>query len=192
MTDSEPLLAEGCVVLRGRIPMYTPPDKRRYVEQIAYVVRHEIRGTTAGNLPWPLLFAGDVGSGKTCAGLCMIDTYGGWYIALPDLLLKLTEAQCDRIPSLASVGSIWADWRKANLVVLDEIGARNQVSDHHYENLKRAIDLREGRPAVFVSNHELGELAEVYDDRIASRLAAGTQVQFVGDRRVAEGCERGA
>lgn len=188
MTVRESKLTEGCMVLQGPFPTYSPPDKDRVPEQIAGDVRELIRSATAGNQPWPLLFAGDVGSGKTCAALCMIDRFGGWYITLGDLLSMLIEAQNDRLTWSSghkrTVRDIWAAWEQANLVILDEIGARNQVSDHHYENLKRAIDLREGGPAVFVSNLDLGGLASVYDDRIASRLAAGTEVRFVGDRRI--------
>lgn len=188
MTTCEPRAAEGCAVIQGPCPMYAPSDKYRVPEQIAGDVREVIRGVTAGNLPWPLLFAGDVGSGKTCAGLCMIDRYGGWYITLGDLLSMLIEAQNDRLAWVTghkrTVRDIWDAWGEANLVVLDEVGARGEVSDHHYENLKRAIDLREGRPAVFVSNLDLQGLATAYDDRIASRLAAGTLVRFTGDRRI--------
>lgn len=81
----------------------------------------------------------------------------------------------------------WHDWREARCVLVDEIGTRKTVTDHQYETLKRLIDERErvGGPAVFVSNVGLEDLGRLYDDRIASRLAAGTMVVFGGeDRRV--------
>lgn len=182
------MLGENCVMLDGPFPTYAPPHKYRDPGQIASSVWGVIQDATAGIVSWPLLFAGDVGSGKTCTGLCMIDRYGGWYVTLGDLLSLLIEAQDDRLVwssgHMRTVRDIWEAWERANLVVLDEIGSRGQISDHHYENLKRGIDLREGKPAVFVSNFDLQGLATAYDDRIASRLAAGTEIRFVGDRRV--------
>ena len=58
----------------------------------------------------------------------------------------------------------------------DDLGARDRVSDHAYETLKKVLDSREGRPLIALSNARLSELARVYDDRIASRLSAGTLI----------------
>ena len=58
------------------------------------------------------------------------------------------------------------------------------VSDHHYETIKRCIDDRHGKPLVCISNLNMKELAGVYDDRVASRISAGTIVVTEGDRRL--------
>ena len=72
----------------------------------------------------------------------------------------------------------------ANVVVLDEVGTRQTVSDFQYETFKRAIDEREGKPAVFIANVDLSAIGRLFDARIASRLSAGTIVQTEGDRRM--------
>ena len=83
--------------------------------------------------------------------------------------------------------AIWKEWQHARITVLDEIGTRQTVSDAMFETVKRAIDLREGSPAVFVSNIGLDEVARAYDDRIASRLGAGTVFSLEAvDRRLSE------
>ena len=80
---------------------------------------------------------------------------------------------------------IWDAWRNAHLVVLDEVGARDKVSDHHRETIKYALDHRQGKPAVVISNHlTVTHFAGLYGDPIASRLASGTQAWLKGDRRV--------
>ena len=71
------------------------------------------------------------------------------------------------------------------MTVLDELGTRQQVSDFQYEVTKKAIDTREGRPAIVISNLSLTALAKVYDDRIAARLSEGTVVYATEDIPVA-------
>jgi len=118
----------------------------------------------------------------------MYDHFGGWYLPLPDLASLIIDAQLGRLTWSSgyarTVKDLRKDWNDANLIVLDEIGSRSQVSDHHYETLKRALDDCEGRPLVLISNHDLETLERIYDDRIASRIAAGTIVQLNGDRRL--------
>jgi DNA replication protein DnaC len=151
-------------------------------------LRAAIRACVEGTQPWPLAILGEAGSGKTCAGLCVIDHYGGWYVTLPELCELVIGAQQGTLtwPSghKRTVHEIWGDWRVANVTVLDEVGTRTNVSDHHYEVFKRALDVREGRPAVVISNLTMSELATCYDNRIASRLSAGTVHTCSGDRRM--------
>ena len=190
MTTSTVRLAEGCCVLAGRAPLYAPPKQpERNRDGIEPALRGTIQDLTNGLRPWPLLLLGEAGSGKTCAALCMIDVFGGWYTSLPELCDLLITAQKGELAYSSGhrrfTEDVWSAWRNAHLVVLDEIGARDKVSDHHYETLKWAMDRREGQPAVFISNHEkLSELGHLYDDRIASRLSSGTPVWLKGDRRV--------
>ena len=193
MTGSTPRLAEGCCVLAGQVPLYAPPDRPvRERDGIEPTLRSTIQGVVNGLRPWPLVLLGEAGSGKTCAGLCMIDAFGGWYITLPELCEMTISAQQGTLtwPSgyRRTTWEVWDAWHNAHLVILDEIGARDKVSDHHYETLKWAMDRREGCPAVFITNHEtFKELGGLYDDRIASRLSSGTPVWLKGDRRVSKG-----
>lgn len=80
----------------------------------------------------------------------------------------------------------WRDVSSVPLVVLDEIGSRDRVTDHHYDAVKRVLDERMNRPLVLISNLSLEEVERLYDDRIASRMGAGTVMNVQGkDRRIA-------
>ncbi len=80
----------------------------------------------------------------------------------------------------------WARLAAAPLVVLDELGCRERASDAHYEAVKTAIDERQGKPLVAITNLAIDQIATLYDDRISSRLAAGTVLTLgCGDRRIA-------
>lgn len=175
---------------RPRFPDDIPWTPPRSVEKIELSLRVILGELTTGNRPWPLVLLGEAGSGKTCAALCAVDRYGGWYQTLPDFCRKVIDAQHERLVwssgHLRSEHELWAAWADVPLAVLDEIGARERVSDFHYETLKRLIDLREGKPAIFVSNLPLELLYQIYDDRIASRLTAGTIYCTGRDRRLGE------
>ena len=165
-------------------------DVVRDRELIDSGIRIEIREAIASGR-WPLLMVGNVGAGKTCAALALLDHVSGTtqYHTAADLTDRLRRATAKELESeqgyLIFPGDIWGLWRVAELVVLDELGSRETVSDWQYECVKRAIDEREGRPAVFISNLLIEGLVRVYDDRIASRLACGTVVKFDGpDRRM--------
>jgi DNA replication protein DnaC len=104
---------------------------------------------------------------------------------------QLIEAQHDRLTSddveqyRITVPYFWQRIREASFVVLDELGCRDRVSDHVYEAVKRLLDEREGRPLMVLSNLDLEAIEKLYDDRLTSRLAAGTVVELIGpDMRV--------
>lgn len=136
---------------------------------------------------WPLVFVGAVGTGKTCAALCLADAaFSSIYYTVADLNAELRRAMDGKNGPDDGHGwrptewSIWECWKKADLAILDEIGVREKATDWQYEIVKRCIDTREGRPALFISNLELQDIAERYDDRISSRLAGGTVIKFAG------------
>jgi hypothetical protein len=151
-----------------------------------------LRNLVAGKEPWPLYLHGPSGTGKTCAGLCLIDFAGGDYYTVADLHDTVIRAQQGRLiyRNLGHAGTIWPSglWgqiAQAPLVVLDELGCRERVSDAHYETVKRCIDARHNKPFVVISNLAIAEVGAVYDDRIFSRLGAGTVLELAGpDRRL--------
>ena len=162
-------------------------------------MRKAINDLCYGRAAWPLFLTGPAGTGKTCAALALVDRVTvdghciGQYAEYGELCRRLIAAMKGELPftnrhgysGYTSVEDVWEEWRRAPLSVLDEIGARENVSDHAYETLKRAIDSRESQPAVFISNLNLEGIAGVYDDRIASRLGAGTALELSGpDRRL--------
>lgn len=171
------------------------PRHYRTVDRIPDALRVEIRGLVTGKLPWPLLIVGPVGTGKTCAALCLLDHAGGIYYTAESLVGAMTDAQFGRLTWRTEHGSVDVNpqmllrqWESASLFVLDELGSRNQVSDPAYGAVKTVLDLRENMPLVCISNHPVEDgLSKLYDDRVGSRLSAGTVVILDGPDRRQEG-----
>jgi DNA replication protein DnaC len=166
-------------------------NKPREISLIDKALQDRIRLLVKGEAPWPLLLHGPAGCGKTCAALCLLDHVGrGFYFTAADLCDKIIQAQKGELQTeesgwRVSPQGLWKEITSTPLVVLDELGAREKVSDFHYDTVKRVLDEREGQPLVCLSNHGIEELARVYDDRVASRLAAGTILALDGaDRRL--------
>ena len=142
-------------------------------------------------LNWPLTLTGGVGTGKTCAMLCLCDGIpGSIYKTMDQFIEDLAVAARGDLydndsGAKVSVPRYWAEWHSAPFVVLDEIGARTNVSDHYCSTLLRAINERQGAPAAFISNLDIASIDSIIDARIASRLASGT-VTDTGtvDRRI--------
>lgn len=182
---------EGCVRLDGYRPTFSPATtKQRSRELIDPKLRNVIRDVVNARRPWPLYLHGEVGSGKTCAALVMVDQFGGWYIKLADMCDLLILANKDQLSHAGSsykrtAGDIWQDWGGSHLAVLDEVGTREHPSDFYREVFQKCIDLRENKPLVVVGNCDLDTLSRGIDDRSASRLSSGTLVEIKGDRRVA-------
>lgn len=153
-------------------------------------MRALIRSLAEGEAKWPLFLHGPAGTGKTCAGLCLTDYVDyGQYWTLSRLCAHVIEIQHDRVTNDAgyrvSVESFWNRMMGSPLVVLDEIGCRDRVSDHVYECLKNVLDVRHRKPLVCISNLQVEKVEELFDDRIASRLCEGTVLKLGGkDRRI--------
>lgn len=155
-----------------------------------------IRACCEGQSPWPLLLQGPAGTGKTCIALLLCDAVRGSviYYTAAELTERIHLATYHDLraddgvaakPARVYPQEIWKSWSDANLAVLDDLGTREKATDTHYETVKRAIDVRTGRPLVLTTNLDLDMLAAVYDDRMASRCAGGTVLHIGGpDRRI--------
>lgn len=181
----------GCVpLIPGSSPNRWLPNKARRWAELSPGIAAELDACVAGDSPWPLVMVGCAGGGKTCAALLIVDGYGGLYYPVVNWCERVRDAEFEKLRTsngyLITRHEVWKEWADASVVVLDEIGSRMVVTDSHYEWVKRAIDTREGRPAIFISNLSLKALGEAYDDRIASRLSGGTVVELAGDRRQGE------
>ncbi len=178
------------------------PAVRRELAEVAQPLKDTLRAVCLGKAPWPLLLFGPAGVGKTCAALAVLDyTFAGIYFTAAGLAQTIIDAQQQRLTSRAffvgyppppgidyemTPDQVWQSVARRPLVVLDELGVRSQVSDHHYECVKRLLDERQGKAMIAISNLPLSGLERLYDDRIASRLAAGTVLAVEGpDRRLA-------
>lgn len=181
---------------RPVVPISVPqqaPGIERVRQQVDSRLRAIIRQLACGERPWPLTIWGPPGSGKTCAGLCMCDHFGGWYYTLDARVAELRDVRCGRLYSAPGPAGCyvvyerewWDAWSRRNLVVLDEIGTRTRGSDTAYDALKIGIDKRHGAPLVLISNSGPDAMAQLYDDRVVSRMAGGTVFRTEGDRRMA-------
>lgn len=143
------------------------------------------RRLVAGELRWPLYLHGPAGSGKTSAALALCDVIETAIHCTADGICDL-EMSGDR----GQAASNWAAIRDKHLAVLDEIGARSTVADLHFSLAKKFCDLREQhaqRVAVYISNVRPQAIRTLYDDRVFSRMTAGTIFHLEGrDRRCAQ------
>ena len=165
-------------------------------ELVADNTRQAIRDCCDGKTAWPLLLYGGVGTGKTCAALCLCDAVAGGcvFYTVSELVTKVHLATYGDLriddgvsgrPPRVWPHEIWREWRDAELGVLDDLGTRDRVTDARYETIKRALDERCDMPLVLTSNLDTGELSQVYDDRLASRCGGGTVCEVGGpDRRM--------
>jgi DNA replication protein DnaC len=159
------------------------PTKIREIGSAAEPILGAFRGLVGGTLPWPLFLHGQPGSGKTCAALALLDhAITGAYATCTELVERTHKGYN------GGVGIRWDEHfgpaRRA-LVVLDELGTRKTITDTHYEVVQKMLDLREHYPLIVISNLNIEEVGALYDERIASRCAAGTVVELKGrDRRI--------
>ena len=149
-----------------------------------------LRKCCMGESPWPALLVGPAGTGKTYAAVYLARKMRAVYRSVPEMLEELIRANGQNMEKSPNADVVhtwhwWDCWRAVELAVLDEIGSRERVSDFHYKCVKRAIDAREGYPAIYITNLGLNNIAKIYDDRIASRLSGGTVIHVAGkDRRL--------
>lgn len=175
------------------------PRRERSVTKIAEGFRVQIKDALATD-SWPLFVFGPQGTGKTCAALCLADWFGGVYMTVTELCAMIIDAQQGRLVTSRVLGrrspgredtrigvsAFWGLIENQDLIILDEIARRKQVSDAHYEAVRDMADARDCLPFVVTSNYGLDVIEDLYDATLASRLGAGTVVELRGsDRRLA-------
>jgi hypothetical protein len=179
----------------------------RQIEGIDADLRLVIRDLVAGLVDWPFFLSGSTGTGKTCAALCVADrVYGSIFYGFTQLLrdfewsrtgIAVTRWRSEptdgdyknlryrRVSDSMNAREFWDYLVKAPLLVIDDIATRSKYTDPQYDYLHDMLDARQCKPLIVTSNVKLAKLAEVFDSRIVSRLAAGTYFHLEGkDRRV--------
>ncbi len=66
-------MAQKLELSKKRLPNKFRPAKCREWSEIEPNLQRTIHDLCEGRLKWPLFLYGDVGSGKTCAALCLVD-----------------------------------------------------------------------------------------------------------------------
>ena len=127
---------------------------------------------------WPLYIYGNPGSGKTCIAALIYErcTRRPMWSRADDFLLEYVDRGDGRKALQAKV-------RGTPCLFLDDLGVRPPTPPM-LQAIFDVLEMRKGRPVVIVSNHDLRKLSEIYDERIVSRLSAGTVLEIRGqDRR---------
>jgi DNA replication protein DnaC len=114
------------------------------------------------------------------------------YVLIPDIALQLRDSMhpdpdFDSQSRHEDEMEIINKYRRSDLVgVFDDLGA-SKPSDYVSESLYAIINNRYEQiaPSVYSSNLTVGQISEIYGDRIASRLASGVVFKMNGgDRRL--------
>jgi predicted ATPase len=199
------------VAVRPEAKSLASSRTRRELAEVPQALRDVFRGLVSGQLPWPLYLWGPAGTGKTSAALVLLDhcgpadSPGSWADDVRDWMVGYVEVRhLPRVKIGADQGRFqwsrggnagdvsWPMLRRAlsasPLVVFDEIGVGRDVSDFRLDTLIEVLNLRADdpvRPFVVTSNLKPSDIERtVYDDRVASRILAGTIFKFDGaDRR---------
>jgi len=168
------------------------PGKVRSVDEVQPKLWKLITEFCDGQHKWPLYLHGSVGTGKSSAALCLVD--------------RVERAEFWPFPRFANFvegvkagredwydvgrGGTWTEkgwWgyvSKLPLLILDDVGIREQYSDNQMEALYQALEARDGKPFICTSNLSDKGMEELFGERISSRLFCGKIYRLEGaDRR---------
>jgi hypothetical protein len=82
--------------------------------------------------------------------------------------------------------SLWKMLAENRLMVVDEIGTR-VANEVRLEAMWQLLEVRRGLPTIFTGNLDRKGIAEVFDDRVLSRMSSGQWIKFEGVDRRGEG-----
>lgn len=142
---------------------------------------------------YPVLLTGEPGRGKTCAMAAWFQRVPGrvgWFSAA-DLIRQIQTCRRDGeyyFPDSAYGCSEPHLWRtrveQPDILFVDDLGVRSPT-ESQYEIIYELVERRGTRPTYYSTNLKPGELAKVFDARVASRLLRGTVIDVKGsDRRL--------
>lgn len=101
------------------------------------------------------------------------------FISYAELLEQLKFAMNDEQARKEITGSLMAEIKSADFVVLDDLGAelgvkqfddRNKSTNFNNDTLNRIVEARQNKATVFTTNLTGKELSQAYGERIVSRI----------------------
>lgn len=138
------------------------------------------------DLGYSLVLSGTPGLGKTHLAVASIlhmanrfDNGRPLFLSSPELFGELK----DRIRNEVTEKSIIERYLRAPLLVIDDLGVEKK-SESSVETFYRIIDgrHREGRQLIITTEFKMGEIGEIYGDRLSSRLCGmGEYIRIEGD-----------
>ena len=144
---------------------------------------------------WPVFIHGKPGTGKSFALALFYaawkQTQHAYWYPLETFVADVTQCRgsghvakeyngqtFDRTES-----TLWRFAGSDHLWCVDDFGTRD-VTNAGFEIVFRLMDTRARLPTIVTSNLSLSQVATLYDERISSRLGAGTVIEVTGaDRR---------
>ena len=121
------------------------------------------------------------------------------FISYAELLEQLKFAMNDEQARKEITGSLMAEIKSADLVVLDDLGAelgvkqindRNKSTNFNNDTLNRIVEARQNKATIFTTNLTGKEMSQAYGERILSRIMSNSQgfvmkIEGTSDKRVA-------
>ncbi|HFD6940704.1 ATP-binding protein [Enterococcus faecalis] len=121
------------------------------------------------------------------------------FISYAELLEQLKFAMNDEQARKEITGSLMAEIKSADLVVLDDLGAelgvkqiddRNKSTNFNNDTLNRIVEARQNKATIFTTNLTGKEMGQAYGERILSRIMSNSQgfvmkIEGTSDKRVA-------
>lgn len=166
-----------------------------------------------GKRLFPIYLHGKTGTGKSCAASVAVR---GWWESecrraaerdrepwppkwwdWSDLCDMLVRIRCSPTKSVTQVrpdglsyemfeGNLVRNLTDTKLLVIDDVGTSGDT-DLRVNLMRHIIDGRQGKPTIITGNVDIRGLAELFDDRIVSRMSRGQWIKFEGVDRRAEG-----
>ncbi|EPH89654.1 ATP-binding protein [Enterococcus faecalis] len=116
------------------------------------------------------------------------------FISYAELLDQLKFAMNDEQARKTITGTLMAEIKSADLVVLDDLGAElgvkgNDSTNFNNDTLNRIVEARQNKATVFTTNLVGKELRKAYGERILSRIMSNSQgfvmkIEGTPDKRV--------
>ncbi|WP_459578042.1 ATP-binding protein, partial [Enterococcus faecalis] len=117
------------------------------------------------------------------------------FISYAELLEQLKFAMKDEQARKTITGTLMAEIKSADLVVLDDLGAElgvkgNDSTNFNNDTLNRIVEARQNKATVFTTNLTGKEMRQAYGERILSRIMSNSQgfvmtIEGTSDKRVA-------
>lgn len=183
-----------------RLRLLTSPNRKeplshpREIGQVDGKLLGCLQGLASGELDWPLFLHGPPGSGKTSAALALLDhVERGLFYTASAYHKARVDSEFHRLEWRDKENGKSGTWSPrgflryvagVELLVLDDIGAKGNITQAFYDSVLELLNAREYQPMIVTSNIHLKAIELVYDGRVASRLGAGTVFELSGqDRR---------